>query len=117
MDIEDFCCASTPKIDEILQSQGLQTDLITKFAKRLKGRMAPHNRQQAIQLAQEYEEKLAAWLSPPWDARGEKATQILSAWGLPPPYRGLVRDRRVWQCDIREVRSCPAGSLKLYYST
>jgi len=27
MDIEDFCCASTNKIDEILQSQGLQTDL------------------------------------------------------------------------------------------
>ncbi|WP_448543730.1 hypothetical protein [Roseiflexus sp.] len=89
MDIEEFCDASTNKIDEILQSQELQTDLITRFAKLLKGRMAPDNQQQAIQLAQEYEKKLEAWLSPPWNALGEKATQLLSTWGLPPPYRGL----------------------------
>jgi hypothetical protein len=89
MDIEEFCDASTNKIDEILQSQELQTDLITRFAKLLKGRMAPDHQQQAIQLAQKYEKKLEAWLSPPWDALGEKATQLLSTWGLPPPYRGL----------------------------
>jgi len=89
MDIEEFCDASTNKIDEILQSQGLQTDLITQFAELLERMMASHNQHQAIHLAQKYEEKLEAWLSPPWDALGEKATQLLSTWGLPPPYRGL----------------------------
>jgi hypothetical protein len=89
MDITEFCNASQQRIDEILREQALQTEFILRFAERLKGRMDTRNQKQAIELAQKYGAHLCTWLFSPFGACGGMAAQLLSDWGIAPPYRGL----------------------------
>jgi len=88
--IGQFCTNAVDKMDQIIAKEQLKTDLLTRFARRIRGRLNSDNQRRATHYSEKYGQKVQQWLDSPIGRCSPRAVSLLAEWDLEPPYRGLA---------------------------
>lgn len=88
--IREFCANAVAEMDKIIREDGLTTDFLMRFARRLKGRLTPENQNAVANFSAKYNSKVEKWLDSPIGRCAANAVSNITSWGLRPPYRGLA---------------------------
>lgn len=88
--IGQFCTKAVDKMDQIIAREQMKTDLLTRFARRIRGRLNSDNQRRVTSYSEEYEQKVQQWLDSPIGRCSPRAVSLLAEWELEPPYPALA---------------------------